>query len=209
MHYKPVRRWPLEIGHCWCSREQPRLGDVPLTTDGPACCLEALRTEQSRSVLKGVRVINTQCECVFGLVLVGTGFHPHMQGQVAACAQVLPEHCTGSCLGLQRCRCVSCKCCFWVITLHRAHLNFHVCKMCCLSLYLVWSGQELYVSGVVWAARGRSLMPSLATHAVLIVLSQCSRADYGENWKLALSKLGIKGLQPGNKSCVVELKLNF
>lgn len=78
MHYKPVRRWPLEIVCCWCSREQPRLGDVPLTTDGPACCLEALRTEQSRSVLKGVRVINTQCGCVFGLVLVGTGFHPHI-----------------------------------------------------------------------------------------------------------------------------------
>lgn len=59
MHYKPVRRWPLEIGCCWCSREQPRLGDVPLTTDGPACCLEALRTEQSRSVYKGVRVIHS------------------------------------------------------------------------------------------------------------------------------------------------------
>lgn len=134
--------------------------------------------------------------------------HPH-QGWVAACAQVLPEHRAGSCPGLQHCWCVSCKCCSWVITLHRAHLNFHVCKMWYLNLYLVWSGQELYVSGVVWAATGRSLMPSLATRAALIVLSQCSRADYGENWKLALSRPGIKGLQPGNKSCVVELKLNF
>lgn len=144
MHYKPVRRWPLEIVCCWCSREQPRLGDVPLTTDGPACCLEALRTEQSRSVLKGVRVINTQCGCVFGLVLVGTGFHPHTHtrdGWQRVPRFVLPEHRAGSCPGLQRCWCVSCKCCSWVITLHRAHLNFHVCKMWYLNLYLVWSGQ--------------------------------------------------------------------
>lgn len=33
-------------------REQSYLGDVPLTTDGQACCRKAFVMEQSRSVLK-------------------------------------------------------------------------------------------------------------------------------------------------------------
>lgn len=39
----------------WClyCREQLCLGDVPLTTDGQACCRKAFVMEQLRSVLKG------------------------------------------------------------------------------------------------------------------------------------------------------------
>lgn len=68
---------PLKINWCSYNGEQPCLGDVPLTTDGQACCRKAFVIEQSHSVLKGDHGSKHVLQMLFVLVPCGTAYLPH------------------------------------------------------------------------------------------------------------------------------------
>lgn len=72
---------PLKINWYLCSGEQPCLGDVPLTTDGQACCRKAFVIEQSHSVLKGDHGSKHTLQMLFVLVSRGTAHLSHKRAK--------------------------------------------------------------------------------------------------------------------------------
>lgn len=125
----------------WCLHcgVQPYLGDVPVTTDGRACCWEAFVTEQSCSVLKEGHGSKHSVQMLFVLGSCDTACLPTEWERL--CVLSLSPN-TDQCVTLGcLCRLLSQmgsiwdsavyyrhRYCWWIFTMHCADFNLDLCN---------------------------------------------------------------------------------